>query len=95
MVEFVLKTETERRLYVDALLHCLDHGTLAKEEVLRDIEALIQQNVWAEDKERLRALMSRLEGIVVSYLRGNRDRDNAACILLQEVNEVARMADAP
>lgn len=93
MVEFVLKTETERRLYIDALLHCIDHGTLAEKDVLHDLEALLNQGIEAEDESASRSVLERLSGILASYRNGNRDRENAGAVLLQEINDFARTFD--
>ncbi len=41
MSEFILKTKTERTLYIDALFICLERGSLGQAEATQDLKNLI------------------------------------------------------
>lgn len=93
MSEFVLKTETERRLYVEALLHCLDHQTLTTHEVLQDLQDILTDDNNIQMPARVGTL-PRGEAILIAYRQGSRDRADATEALLGLINSAAGCLEA-
>ena len=71
MAEFVLKTATERTLYVEALFHCIEHGTLSEADAAKDLQDLIvTTDRFLADPEGQRGLLNRISGVLQAYKTG-------------------------
>lgn len=71
MTDFVLKTETERVLYVEALFHCLEHGTLTIDDAAKDLQDLIiHTDQFTRDPLGQRNLLNRISGVLQAYKTG-------------------------
>lgn len=87
-MEFALKTETERQLYIEAVFHCLGHALLSHEAVCRDLDALISSSKMdVSVKPHSHDLRSRIEGIMDAYKVGAIEEDIA------KMNCLAILAD--
>ena len=76
MPEFVLKTETERQLYVEALLHCIDHGTLTEREVLEDLCDLIP-GLEGQPSDACTEFIRQVQRILAGYKARAQDHETA------------------
>ncbi len=87
MPEFVLKTETERKLYVEALFVCLDRGTLTENEVLEDLCDLIPgvKDPSGDDAACVE-FIRQTQRILAGYKAGVQDRVTATERLLRLFN---------
>ncbi len=71
MTDFVLKTESERSLYVEALFHCLEHGTLTVADAAKDLQDLIANtDQFTSDPLGQRTLLNRISGVLQAYKTG-------------------------
>ena len=96
MTDFVLKTETERQMYVEALFHCLDHGTLTEHEVLEDLCDLIPGlGAASADDSACVEFIRQTQRIVAGYKAGLQDRETAAARLLRLFNHPVTAGGAP
>lgn len=68
-------TDAERRLYVEALLQCLDRGTIDEYDACRDLKSLLLSLTslrFSLPEER--TLMRRIMGVLRDYCAGAIDR---------------------
>jgi len=66
MIEFALRTKTERYLYVEALLSCLDRGNLKAQQACQDILDIGRTgNVLSQSAER--SVSTRINGVIAAY----------------------------
>ncbi len=84
---FHLKTEIERKLYIQALLQCLERGTLTAEELLNDFNTIILTIARAGIIED-RRLQRRIEGILAAYKCHAIDLDEASTGVLSIFDEL-------
>ncbi len=78
MTEFVLKTETERHLYAEAILVCLDRGTLSDAEAERDLKDMIFASASPNTRQDTeRRLSNRILDILKAYRQGVIDQSTA------------------
>ncbi len=88
MTEFVLRTRTERRLYVEALLSCLDRDTLTAQQACQDILDIGRTgNLQTESAER--SISTRIDGIIAAYLAKTIDERIAIKNLAQVLDAIA------
>ena len=96
MSEFVLKTETERKLYVEALFICLDRGTLTENEVLEDLCDLIPDiSDRRADDGACAEFIRQTQRILAGYRAGVQDLETATERLLHLFNHPVTKGIAP
>ena len=88
---FHLQTETERKLYIEALFHCLDRGTLTAQELLEDFNEIILTSGGAPTADD-RQTQRRIEGVLAAYKSHAITVDQASATLLSIFNERATPA---
>ena len=74
MTDFVLKTKTERQLYVEALFHCFDQKTLSEDQIIKDLEAILPTfEIGGTQSELQDNLVRRVRGTLAAYKSGGTD----------------------
>ena len=88
MTDFILRTSTERRLYVEALLTCIDRGTVTAQQACQDIQDLCRTaKVLPDDAVRL--FSRRIDGIIAAYRARTIDARVARSNLVQLMDFMA------
>ncbi len=85
---FHLQTETERKLYIEALFHCLDRGTLTARELVEDFNEIILTSCGAPTAND-RQVQRRIDGVLAAYKSHAVAVEQAAASLLSIFNELA------
>ncbi len=88
---FHLQTETERKLYIEALFHCLDRGTLTARELVEDFNEIILTSGGAATAND-RQVQRRIDGVLAAYKNHAVTVEQAAATLLSIFNELATPA---
>ncbi len=91
MTDFVLRTGTERSLYVESLLSCIDSGTVTLVQACQDIENMCRATGAVSD-EMARAVSTRIRGILAAYMAHTIDATLAAKNVVDVINAVAPQA---
>ena len=100
MPDFVLKTETERQMYVEALLHCIDHATLTETEVLEDLCELLP-GLGDRAADACTEFIRHVRRNIAAYRAGVQDHETTTKRLVRlfndplMVNDVAPPPDSP
>lgn len=81
MTEFALKSKIEQRLYIEALLHCLDRQALTPSEILKDLQDIVAQ-MGSSGFDIRNDILPRGEAILIAYRQGSRDKEEATDALL-------------
>ena len=88
MTDFVLRTKTERALYIEALLCCVEQGTVSEAQASQDIEKLcLPSGDLSPDARRF--LTQRVSGILSAYRAQAIDANLAKSNIIDLINSVA------
>lgn len=81
MTDFILRTGTERHLYVEALLLCIDRGTVTAQQACQDIQDICRAATVLSD-DVMRLFSNRIDGIIAAYRARSIDASVARSNLL-------------
>lgn len=87
--EFVLKTGTERVLYVEALLQCLEKALISAEDACRDLACLFSLKPGEPPADTTGQTLGRVAAVITAFAAAMIDRTAARSALLDLFDHLA------